>query len=200
VLEADQYLIRERVKFFLAHQTYDIFDYRTQELIGTAEEKIGVVKQILRWFVGKKWMSTVVEVCDPDGALVFTIRRRGYLFRARLEVQDANEQLVGYFRSKFVTFRDGFWVYDPDDQPFAEVKGNLIGFEYRVLAPGGAVLGMVTKEWGGVAKELLTSANTYQVRMADDLTDQPIPKMLVLAAALAVDMIFKSENSWAGNG
>ena len=93
----------------------------------------------------------------------------------------------------------GFYVYDKNGQHFADVKGNFIGFNYRVLTPDHAVeLGKVTKKWGGVAKELFTSADTYMVEIEDDLNDQPLAKMLVLAAALATDLIFKSESRTIG--
>ena len=62
------------------------------------------------------------------------------------------------------------------------------------MTPDGSVeLGHVSKKWGGVAKELFTSADTYAVDVSPDLSDQPMAKMLVLAAALATDMIFKAE-------
>jgi uncharacterized protein YxjI len=194
VLEADKFMVKEKVKFFKSHQTYDIFDYDSQEHIGTAEEKISGLVKTLRWFISKQLMPTTVEVRDHDGALVFTIRRGGFFFRARVEVLNADGELIGYFKSKIISIGGGFWVYDKTDKQFAEVKGNFIGFKYRILTPDGAELGKVSKEWGGAVKELFTSADTYMVDVADDLTDQPVAKMLVLAAALSIDIIFKSEN------
>jgi uncharacterized protein YxjI len=98
------------------------------------------------------------------------------------------------------TIGGGFHVYAADGTHFAEVKGNLFGFNYRILTPDRAVeLGSVSKKWGGVAKELFTSADTYAVTVSEDLQEQPIAKMLVLAAALAVDMIFKSESRTTGS-
>jgi uncharacterized protein YxjI len=194
VLEADRFMIKERVTFFKSHHTSDVYDFDTEEHVGTAEENIGGLVKALRWVVSKRLMPTTVDVRDHDGALVFQVRRGGFLFRARVEVLNANDELVGYFKSKVITVGGGFWVYDKAAQPFAEVKGNFIGFDYRILTPGGAELGRVTKKWGGVAKELFTSADSYMVDVADDLTDQPVAKMLVLAAALAIDVIFKADN------
>lgn len=199
MLEADKFMVKEKVKFFKSHQTYDIFDFGTEEHLGTAEEAIGGLVKALRWVVSKHWMPTAVEVRDHDGALVFTIRRGGFLFRARVEVLNADGEVIGYFKSKVLSFGGGFWVYDKNDRQFAEVKGNFIGFNYRVLTPDGDELGKVTKKWGGAAKELFTSADTYMVDVADDLTDQPVAKMLVLAAALAIDIIYKAEDRGVGD-
>ncbi len=199
MLEADKFMVKEKVKFFKTHQTYDIFDYDTQEHLGTAEETISGLVKTLRWFISKQLMPTTVQVRDHDGALVFTIRRGSFFFRARVEVLNADGELIGYFKSKIISIGGGFWVYDKTDKQFAEVKGNFIGFKYRILTPDGAELGKVSKEWGGAVKELFTSADTYMVDVADDLTDQPVAKMLVLAAALSIDIIFKSESRGVGD-
>lgn len=203
MLDAQRFLVQERVKFLRGYATYDIYSLDEggdADLLGTAEEQVSTVKQLLRWFVSKALMGTRIEVREkPDDALVFTISRGPYLFRSRVEVRDAQGELVGYFRSKVFTIGGGFHVYTPDDKHFAEMTGNFIGFNYRILTPDRAVeLGTVAKKWGGVAKELFTSADTYAVTLSDDLQEQPIAKMLVLAAALAVDMIFKSESRTAG--
>lgn len=195
MLEPRRFMVKERVKFLKTFHTYDVYDADTAEAVGIAQERIGFVTQVLRWFVSKKFMPTVIEVREkPDDALVFTIRRGWYVFRSRVEVHDALEQLVGYFKSKLISWSGGFYVYDRDDRQFAEVRGSFVGFSYRMLTPDGKVeLGRVTKKFN-LVRDLFTSADTYMVEVAEDLQDQPIAKMLVVAAALATDMIFKSES------
>ncbi len=195
MLSADKFAVKEQVKFLKNHKTYDIFDPDTKKQIGTAEEAISGLVKMLRWVIDAKFMATTIEVREhPDKALVFSIRRGAYFFRSRVEVRDSNGELIGYFKSKLFSLSGGFHVYDKADKHFAEVKGNFTGFKYRVLTPDGKVeLGRVSKEWGGLVKELFTSADSYMVDVADDLKEQPIAKMLVLASCLAVDMIFKSE-------
>ncbi len=195
MLSSDKFAVKEQVKFLKNHKTYDIFDPETKKQIGTAEEAISGIVKMLRWVVDAKFMGTKIEVREfPDKALVFTISRGAYFFRSRVEVKDANGDLIGYFKSKLFSFSGGFHVYDKADKHFADIKGNFTGFKYRVLTPDHKVeLGKVSKEWGGMMKELFTSADSYIVDVADDLKEQPIAKMLVLAACLATDMIFKSE-------
>ncbi len=197
MLEHNTYVIKEKVKILSAVQSYDILDAKG-ELLGTAKETIGVVTQLLRWFVSKQFLPTRLEVREkPDDSLVFSIRRGWYLFRSRVEVHDSQDQLVGYFKSKFFTISGGFHVYDKDDKHFAEVKGKLLGWNYRFLTPDGKVeMGQVSKKLGamGILKELFTSADTFGVEVSEDLEDQPMAKMLILAATLAIDLIYKSES------
>ena len=142
-----RFLVKEQVKFLKSHATYDIFDADTSEQIGVAEETIGQLAQILRWFISKQLMPTSVEVREkPDDSLVFTISRGWYLIRSRVEIHDAQGALVGYFKSKILSWSGGFTVYDKNDRPFAEVKGNFTGFKYTVVTPDGRVqLGKVSK-------------------------------------------------------
>jgi uncharacterized protein YxjI len=196
VLECDRFVIKEQVKFLTDRNTYAILNADTGESVGTAEEKVGPLVKALRWFVSKHVMPTRVEVREkPDDSLVFTIRRGPYVFKSRVEVHDAQGELVGFFRSKVLTISGGFKVYDKAGKQFAEVRGRWVGFDFRVVTPDGAIeLGRVSKQWGGVAKELFTSADTYGVEVGSALAEQPMAKMLVLAAALAIDMIYKEES------
>jgi uncharacterized protein YxjI len=196
MLEADKFAVKEQVKFLKSSQSYEIFDGDSGELIGTAQEVIGGLNKMLRWVISKALMPTRFEIREkPDDALLFVICRGAYIFRSRVEVLNADGELIGFFRSKILTIGGGFHVYDRDGKHFAEVKGNLIGFNYRIRTPDKEVeLGTVKKKWGGMARELFSSADSYLVDISDELRDQPVAKMLTLATALAIDMIFKSES------
>lgn len=202
MLERDTFIVRERVHYLKTKNTYDILDAETGEELGLADEIIGPIVTVLRWFISKHIMPTRVEVREkPDDSLLFVLKRSGYLIRSRVEVRDAQDELVGYFQSKVFTIGGGFHIYDKNERHFAEVKGNLIGFNYRFLTPDHTVeLGTVSKKWGGVAKELFTSADTYVVHVNPELAEEPLAKMLVLAAALAIDMIFKEESQTVDMG
>jgi uncharacterized protein YxjI len=199
VLECNTFAITEHKKILSSVQSYEIKNGETGDLIGTATENIGGFTQLLRWFMSKQFMPTLVEVREkPDDAMVFTIRRGWYLFRSRVEVRDADGNLVGYFKSKFFTISGGFHVYDKDDKYFAQVKGRLLGFHYKFLTEDGSVeLGEVSKRIGGVGgvvREMLFSADNYFLKVNPQFAEQPMAKMLLLAATLAVDIIYKSES------
>lgn len=199
MLECNRFAIQEHKKILSSVQSYDIRDGDTGEVVGSARENIGGLTQTLRWFVGKNLLPTTVEVREkPDDALVFTLHRGWYVFKSRVEVRDSQGQLVGHFRSKFLTISGGFDVYDKDGKYFARVKGRMFGFDYRFLTEDGTVeLGRVSKRLGGiggVAREMFFSADNYFLEVNPDLAEQPMAKMLLLAATLAVDIIYKSES------
>lgn len=199
MLECNRFAIQEHKKVLSSVQSYDIRNGDTDDLVGTAAENIGTVTQLLRWVVSKQLMPTTVEVREkPDDSLVFTLRRGWYLFRSAVEVRDSQGHLVGTFRSKFLTISGGFHVYDKDGNYFAHVKGRMFGFNYKFLSEDGSVeLGSVAKRvggLGGLAREVFFSADNYFLEVSPSLADRPMAKMLLLAATLAVDIIYKSES------
>jgi len=198
MLECNSFAIQEHKKILSSAQSYDIRNGETGEVVGTARENLGAFTKALRWVMSKHLLPTAVEVREkPDDSLVFTLRRGWYIFRSRVEVRDSQGELVGYFRSKFFTISGGFHVYDKDGKYFAQVKGRLFGFDYRFLTEDGKVeLGQVSKVLGGlagVAREMFFSADNYFLKVNPELAEQPLAKMLLLAATLAVDLIYKSE-------
>jgi uncharacterized protein YxjI len=199
MLERNRFAIQEHKKVLSSVQSYDIRDADTGDIIGTAIENIGFLTKSLRWVMSKQFLPTVVEVHEkPDDSLVFTLRRGWYLFKSSVEVHDSQGQLVGTFRSKFFTISGGFHVYDKDGNYFAHVKGRMLGFNYQFLTEDGSVeLGRVSKQIGGVAglaREVFFSADNYFLEVNQELAEQPLAKMLLLAATLAVDIIYKSES------
>lgn len=204
MLECNRFAIQEHKKILSSVQSYDIRNADTGEVVGFARENIGGLTQTLRWLMSKHLLPTTVEVREkPDDSLVFTLRRGWYIFRARVEVRDSMGQLIGYFKSKFFTLGGGFHVYDKDDKYFAHVKGSLFGFNYKFLTEDGTVeLGHVAKKIGGLAgvgREMFFSADNYYLEVNPTLAEQPMAKMLLLAATLAVDIIYKSESRGGGD-
>lgn len=199
MLECNSFAIQEHKKILSSVQSYDIKNGESGELIGTAREDIGFFTKSMRWLVSKQFLPTKVEVREkPDDSLLFTLRRGWYLFRSRVEVRDSQDALVGYFKSKFLTISGGFNVYDKDDKYFARVKGRLLGFDYRFLTEDDKLeLGRVSKVIGGaggLAREVFFSADHYYLQINPELAEQPMAKMLLLAATLAVDLIYKSQS------
>ncbi len=191
MLELQRFFVKEQVALLRTTDIYDIFDPDTQQQVGTARETVGTLVQLLRWFIHKGLMPTTVQVRDRQEQLVFSIRRPIQLLRARVEVRNADHELLGYFKSKLFSLGGGFWVYDNHDRQFAEVKGDWKGWNFRFLTPDGVELGLVTKKWAGLGKEMFTSADSYIVAINDGLSDQPVAKTLLLAAALAIDIVYK---------
>ena len=204
MLEQNRFIVKERVAFIKTVDAYDILDPDTQEELAEAVETPGMMIQLLRFVLNKNWMPTTVEVKDKrSGQLLFTLKRGSFLFRARVEVHDAQGKMLGYFRSKILTITGGLKVFDPNDKLWAEVKGGRRWFfDYHFRTADGISIGHVTKQLGGIKgiiKELFTSADTFLVEIDEEFSNHESAKILVLGAAIAIDMVFKEDKSGSGS-
>ena len=96
---------------------------------------------------------------------------------------------IGYLKSKLFSLGGGFHVFSVDDQKFAEVRGDWKGWNFKLLDLNGGEMGIVTKKWAGLGRELFTSADNYMIEVRDGSSSNA----LLLAAALAIDFVFKEK-------
>jgi uncharacterized protein YxjI len=190
------YFIREHVGFMKLADTYDILDPETQAQIGIAKEKPGALIHVLRFLVGKQLLPTKVFVYEgtnpeDENRLLFSIQRGITLFRARVNICDSRGTVVGWLRSKALSLGGAFYVFDAADNQVAFVKGDWKGWNFRFLDRSENEIGTITKKWAGIGKELFTSADNYMIALNQEPT--PEKAILLLAAGLAVDTIYKEQ-------
>jgi uncharacterized protein YxjI len=188
MLNRQTYFIKERVKLLRISDTYDILDPETQEHIGIAVERPGQLAKVLRLLISKQLLPTRIDIHDDENnPPLMSIRRGVTLLGAKIDILNANGQLVGYFKSKLFTLSGGFRVYDIHDKQVAEVKGNWKGWNFKFLDTSGNQLGTVTKSWAGLSQELFSSADNYIIRLQNP--DHGTSGLL-LAAGLAIDAVY----------
>ena len=204
MLDRTSFIVKERVAWVKTTDAYDILDPDTRAPLGEAVETAGTFVALLRFVINKNWMPATVEIrSKEDGQVVFRLHRGSFLFRARVDVTDATGQLVGYFRSKFLTLAGGLKVFDQDDHLWAEVKGGRRWFfDYHFKTADGVEVCHVTKKvegLKGLLKEVFTTSDTFLVAVDPAFADHRPAKMLALGAAIAIDMVFKEGGSGGGS-
>ena len=198
MLTRNQFLVKEHVGLFKLSNTYDIFYPATKEKIGVAQEKPGALVHILRFLINKQMLPTKVSISEGadehgNGKEVLTIKRGVTLLRSKIRVYAGDGEQIGYFKSKLFSLGGGFWLFDTKDQKIAEVKGDWKGWNFKLLDTTGKELGLITKKWAGLGKELFTSADTYMISISDEATADAGLKLLLLAAGIAIDTVYKEK-------
>jgi uncharacterized protein YxjI len=196
MLNKKSYFIREHVGLMKLSDTYDILDPETQEQIGIAKEKPGALIHVLRFLVNKKTLPTKVFVYEganheDESKLLFSIQRGISFIRSRVNILDSRGTVVGWLRSKALSFGGAFYVFDAANNEIAFVKGDWKGWNFRFLDKSENEIGTITKKWAGIGKELFTSADNYIVVLNHE--PEPVKAILLLAAGLAVDIIYKEK-------
>ena len=194
MLNKRTYFIRERVGFLKLVDTYDIIDPQTQQQLGIAKEKPGGLVHVLRFLVNKQLLPTKVFVYEGDNPedetkLLFSIQRGFTLFRSKVNILDKGGTVVGWFQSKVFSLGGAFRVFDATGNEVALVKGDWKGWNFRFLDKAEKEIGTIAKKWAGIGKELYTSATNCISAMSQD--SAPAKALLLLAAGLAVDTVYK---------
>jgi uncharacterized protein YxjI len=191
LLERTSFFVKERAGLLKLTDTYDILDPATGRTIGIAKEEPPVWAKWLRLVIQKHMMPTTVNIYEKEGQPpVLSIHRGFTLIRSKIRVVASGKPL-GYFKSKLISIGGGFNVFDNQDQQVAEVKGNWKGWDFRFISKQGREIGSVTKKWAGLGKELFTSADNYIISLKDLSGSSPVASALLLAAGLAIDVVFK---------
>ncbi|MBO2009906.1 oxidoreductase [Siccationidurans soli] len=192
------YFIREHLGFLKLKDTFDILNAETREHIGYATEENPAWINWTRLLLQKHRMPTSVVVRNlADDAPVLRLERGWRFLRSKIRVYDGQNELLGYFESKILTLGGGFHVYNAQGARVADIKGNWIGWDFRFLDGGGQALGLVTKKWAGIGRELFTTADNYLISLTDRGAAQPATAALLLAAGLAIDTLYKEARSQA---
>jgi uncharacterized protein YxjI len=194
LLERTTFFVKERVAILKLTDTYDILDPATGQQIGIAKEEPPVWAKWLRLVIKKHQMPTAINIYEIEGQPPVVSVKRGFTFiRSKLRVTAGDGRSLGYFKSKLISIGGGFNVFDHADQQVAEVKGNWKGWDFKFVSKEGRQIGTVTKKWAGLGKELFTSADNYIIALTDLSGANPDAAALLLAAGLAIDVVYKED-------
>jgi len=196
MLNLTTFFVKKHVRLLRISNVYDIIDPATGQPVGIAREKPPFWVKIARLLVARTLLPTKVVVTGPEpaGATEFFSFAKSGVFGAKVRVMDAMGQKVGDIRSQIFSFRPKFRVFDANDQEIALIKGDWKGWNFRAEDPQGQGVGVITKKWAGIGKELFTSADNYIVQAEGSWGADRNRKILLLSTAFAIDIIYKTQN------
>ena len=191
ILNRDVFFVREHVGLFKAANNYDICDMDTSDIIMECrEENLGPISKLLRFTDYKRMTPFDIQIRDMDGEPVVRVSRGVSIFVSDVKVFDANDQVIGGFKQKFFSIGGAFTVLDANENPICQLKGKWTGRDFRFMA-GDVELAHVSKEWGGIGKELFTSADNYVLEISPSVPTDDTKRELILAAVMCIDMVLK---------
>ena len=192
LLQRRRFFVKERVSLLKLTDTYDILDPETRQNVGIAKDEPPLWAKLLRLVLKKPLLPTFVRVYETEGApAVLSLQKKPGFLKTTVVVTHADKGVIGRFRSKLFSIGGGFHVFDPSGRKVAEVKGDWKGWNFRMLDERGQELGVVTKKWAGIGKEMFTTADNYMISLNEQGTGAQDQAALLLAAGLAVDIVYK---------
>jgi len=190
VLDRNAYFVKEHVGIFKAANEYDVLDPATREkLLECREPSLGIFTKIFR-FTDYKRATPFHIVVSSSGRTVLEVKRGVSIFLSKVDIFDGSGKRLGGFKQKLFSIGGKFEVFDADDRPVCTLQGKWTSWEFSFKAAD-RELGRVTKKWGGMGKELFTSADDYVLEIRPDVPAGHPARPLILASVLVIDMVLK---------
>lgn len=194
LLDRRTWFVKERVAVLKLTNTWDLIDPETGVKVGIARDEPSSVAKFARLLVNKQFLPTTINVYESESLPpVLSLAKKPGLLRSSVVVTDPSHAELGKFTSKAFSLGGGFFVFDTSGRQVAEVKGDWKGWNFRLLDGEGLELGIVTKKWAGIGKELFTTADSYVISLSEHMARRRDVAPLLLAAGLAIDIVFKSK-------
>ena len=192
ILEKNLYLFKEHLGLIKAHNNYDIYDPKSKEMILHCREiNLNIFYKIVRIFFRdyKRMTPFEIEVRGLSGKKILKVKKGLTLFLSKIQVFDENDNIVGIFKQR-LSFKSNFDMLDKREKLVCKLKGNIIGWNFKFLK-GDTEVGLVTKKWAGIGKEMFTSADNYILEIKDKVEKDSPLRLLILAAVICIDMVIK---------
>ena len=178
----------ENFEVFTGFETknrYAVLTPEGDQVLYAFEESGGLARYLL-----KRRRPLDIHVIDPDQNTVLSANRKFYLMFSHLNVNDASGNHVGTLNRKFGIVKRRFTLTDARDQLIGEIRGSAFRqYTFSIHDSRGEEIGLITKQWSGIMRELFTDADTFQVQFSE-LSMSPESRLLVLASAFAIDLDF----------
>ena len=191
-LQKNIFLFKEHLGMFKASNNYDIYDPDSKKIILHCREKnLNFFFKIVRMFFNdfKRMTPFEIEIKGLNGEKVLKVKKRFALFLSKVEVFDENNRIIGVLKQKF-SFKGKFEILDPIGNLICNLQGNLVGWNFKFMKDN-KELGLVTKKWSGLGKEMFTSADNYILEIKDVVEKTSSVRLLILAAVICIDMVIK---------
>ncbi|MEW5852778.1 MAG: phospholipid scramblase-related protein [Myxococcota bacterium] len=191
LLRKNVFVVKEHVGLLKAANNFDVLDPETGAVVlECREENLGPITKLLRFTDYKRMTPFELIIRPPGGAPMLVVRRGISLFLSNVAVTDGGGTSLGSFQQRLFSIGGAFQVSDAEGRPTCELKGSWTSWEFKFLR-GDATLATVSREWGGLGRELLTTADNYVLNIEPTVAyDDPV-RALILAAVLCIDMVLK---------
>lgn len=191
--DTSSFFIDEKVNFLQFENEYKVFN-DAGEHIGAVKQKLSGSDKVLRLMLSKAMLPFHLQIQNADGTVEASINRGWTLFVSKITISGPQGQPLGRVEQKFALLKPKFKIFDNNNMLVAEIAGDWKAWNFLISNPQGQQIGQISKKWAGIAKEMFTTADKYNV-ILNDSSMLPEQKIAVLASAITIDMVLKESKS-----
>lgn len=160
-----------------------------REKIGRIRQKLTTIQKILPLTISKLILPFNVEIRSANGGLEASILKKGFFFKPEIVIQDASGKKVGIIDPKFSFFRPEFKILNNSNNVIAEICDVWKKTNFIINDSSEKQIGSIDNKWGGSMKNVQRSANSYNVNVMADYSNNE-EKIAILSSAIVLNMCF----------
>ncbi|MBF0499148.1 MAG: hypothetical protein HQM09_03405 [Candidatus Riflebacteria bacterium] len=183
-----KWYISEEPGFSKLHEAYTLLDPEDgKKVLGKAIEEIKTFDKLKKLFLDRGLIPLHVRLNDENGQTLMTLDRKGCTWSTPIEVLDAKGNRIGAIRQAWFSLSGKLSLTGPAGESIGTIDADTCcGKKYTYVDGNGKQVGTITHQWKGYSREWLTTTDDWMVELTEDQTRAP----LLLAGALAVDLLF----------
>lgn len=187
----NDFFIDEKVQFLKFENEYKVYNNEGAQ-IGHIGQKLSAGQKALRLLLNKSMLPFHMRIVDMEGNTLVNIKRGWTFLMSKIEISDSNDTTLGFIKQKFKLLKPEFSLLDVNDQLIGKITGDWRAWNFDITNNNNESVGTISKKWAGVAKELFTSADKYNVSIHPDYQENN-HKIVLLSAAITIDMVLKEQ-------
>ncbi|MCO4795537.1 MAG: hypothetical protein KC493_17590 [Bacteriovoracaceae bacterium] len=181
----------EIITNFETRNKYQILSTQGVELGFMAEQGSGFGAMLSRWFL-RTHRPMKVMVWGADREELMQLERPFFWFFSDLTVRDPQGNILGHVYRKFGILHKKYDLATDTDKIFARVVSPIWRlWTFFIKDNTEREIGTISKNWGGLLKEMFTDADRFQVSFGNQNWRE---KAVIFASAISIDMDFFDDN------
>ena len=195
LLDRTSLVVSQKAKLIEVTNQYKLLDDDGKQVGAVNQVGQSKAKKAIRLLTKMdQFLTHKLEVTDENGQVVLAIERPAKLMKSKVHVTDGSGTQIGSITQQNMIGKIRFNFETPDGTVLGELKGeNWRAWDFAMTDAQGNEVGRINKKFGGVVKELFTTADNYRVELSPSLSGQLRP--LAFAAAVAVDTALKQDDT-----
>ncbi|MDR3354999.1 MAG: hypothetical protein LBO21_08175 [Synergistaceae bacterium] len=187
--ERNTFFIDEKVAVLKFTNSYKILGEEGNQ-IGIVQQKMSTGYKLLSLLLHKGMFPMHLDISDMNGKNLVSLRRGWSFFMSKISILDGNGKPIANINQKFKFLKAEFRIFNTAGAQIGKILGDWKAWNFHITDDKDVEMGVITKKWAGVAKELFTTADKYVVSIRPELTDI-VKRKAIIASAIVIDMILK---------
>jgi hypothetical protein len=186
-------VVNQKAKIVEINNEYAVHDGSGQLIGFVRQTGQSAARKVLRVLTSvDQFLTTKLEVCGADGAVLLELVRPAKVFKSTIVVSAPGRGELGRIVQENMMGKIRFGLEAGGQRVGSINAENWRAWNFRIEDESGAEIARITKTWEGLAKTMFTSADNYVVQIHREL-DDPL-RSLVVSAALSVDTALKQDS------